>query len=96
MDDITILAAPEIEPTVTQETAWERERRAFFRLLPSLLKTHPGQYVAVHDGTVVASGNDRINEALDAYQRVGYVPLYVRLVGESPRRIVGLPSPRVH
>lgn len=28
---------------------FERERRAFFRLLPALLGTHRGQYVAVHD-----------------------------------------------
>ena len=56
MNDVTILPAPEIEPPATRETAWERERRAFFQLLPSLLKTNSGQYVAVHDGTVVATG----------------------------------------
>ena len=95
MNDVTILPAPEIEPLVTRETAWERERRAFFQLLPSLLKTNPGQYVAVHDGTVVASGSDRINVALDAYRQLGYVPLSVGFIGEAPRRSVRLPSPRV-
>jgi hypothetical protein len=95
MNDVTILPAPEIEPAVTPETAWERERQAFFQLLPSLLKSHPGQYVAVHDRTVIADGSDRISVALHAYEQVGYVPLYVGLVGEASRRRVRLPSPRV-
>ena len=30
-------------------TKYERERSAFYRLLPSLLATHFGQYVAIHD-----------------------------------------------
>jgi|SRR3954452_3023602 len=92
MSDVTILPAPEIEPPATRENAWERERRAFFELLPSLLKTNPGQYVAVHDGTVVATGGDRISVTLDAYRQLGYVPLYVGFVGDAPRRSVRLPS----
>ena len=95
MDSVTILPAPEIGATMAQQSPWERERGAFFQLLPSLLETHPGRYVAVHDGAVIASGSDRISVALDAYQRVGYVPLYVGFVGEAPRRWVRLPSPRV-
>jgi len=95
MNSVTILPAPRIESPVTEETPWERERRAFDRLLPSLLGTHPGQYVAVHDGTIIASGSDRITVALQGYQRVGYVPLYVGLVSETPSRKVRLPSPRV-
>jgi hypothetical protein len=52
--------------------------------------------VAVHNGTIVASGSDRISVALEAHQRVGYVPLYVGLVSDGPRsRRVRLPSPRV-
>ena len=37
----------------------ERERRAFNRLLPQLLTTHRGLYVAIHDEQVVDSGPDR-------------------------------------
>jgi hypothetical protein len=95
MNDVTILPAPEIQPAVAEESPWERERRAFFRLLPSLLETHPGQYVAVHRGTVIIGGGDRIGVTLDAYRRIGYVPLYVGFVGETPRRRVRLLSPRV-
>jgi len=95
MNNVTILPAPRIEQAVTEESPWERERRAFDRLLPSLLETHPGQYVAIHSGSIIASGSDRITVALQGYQRVGYVPLYVGLVSEAPRRKVRLPSPRV-
>jgi len=95
MNSATILPAPSIESAVTEESPWERERRAFDRLLPALLRTHPGQYVAIHDGTIIASGSDRITVALQGYQRVGYVPLYVGFVSEAPSRKVRLPSPRV-
>jgi hypothetical protein len=95
MHDVIILPAPEIKPAENSERAWERERHAYFQLLPSLLSTHSGQYVAVHGGMVVASGSDRIGVALDAYRQVGYVPLYVGRVGEEPRRRVRIPSPRV-
>jgi hypothetical protein len=95
MDSATILPAPRIDSAAADGGPWERERRAFDRLLPSLLGTHPGQYVAVHNGTIIASGSDRIAVALQGYQRVGYVPLYVGLVSEAPSRKVRLPSPRV-
>jgi hypothetical protein len=96
MERVTLLPAPEIVTGSIEETDWERERRGFQRLLPSLLATYPGQYVAVRDGAVVASGTDRITVALEAYRQVGYVPLYVGLVVEdSPKRTVRLPSPRV-
>src|SRR5262249_22792908 len=39
---------------------WEREYRAFLRLLPELLKTHRGKYVAVHEEQVVDSGDDEV------------------------------------
>jgi hypothetical protein len=95
MDSTTVLPAPEIQPGVNEESAWERDRQAFERLLPALLETHRGQYVAVQDGKVITSGSDRITVALDAYRRVGYVPLYVGLASDARRRKVRLPSPRV-
>src|SRR5208337_231551 len=56
----------------------------------------PGQYVAVHEGKVIASGRDRVEVAVEAYERVGYVSLFVGMVAEAlPRRRVRVPSPRV-
>ena len=96
MSSLSILPAPNIETGNAPESPWERERRAFHQLLPSLLVTHPGQYVAVHEGKVIASGRDRVEVAMEAYKRVGYVPLFVGMVAEAlPRRIVRVPSPRV-
>jgi hypothetical protein len=95
MDSVTILPAPEIQPELMPESRWERERRAFVQLFPSLQETHQGRYVAVHDGNVIACGNERIAVAIDAYRLAGYVPLYVGFVGEAPKRRVRLPSPRV-
>lgn len=61
-----------------------REREAFYRLLPELLKTHRGQYVAIHEGEVIESGPDLMEVVTRAYTRVGYVPLYADLVAEHP------------
>ena len=63
---------------------FERERRAFHRLLPQLLNTHRGEYVAIHDERVVDRGAVRLEVALRVLQRIGNVPIYVGLVSEEP------------
>ena len=67
-------------------TKFERERAAFHRLLPQLLTTHRGQYVAIHDERVVASGEDQMEVAVRVLKQVGSVPIYVHRVadGEEP------------
>src|SRR5271157_582666 len=96
MSNLVILPAPNIETGNAPGSPWERERRAFHQLLPSLQVTHPGHYVAVHEGKVIASGRDRVEVAMEAYERVGYVSLFVGMVAEAlPRRRVRVPSPRV-
>jgi hypothetical protein len=77
------------------EDKWHREYRAFLRLLPELLNTHRGKYVAVHEGQVVGGGDEKIPVAMEAYARYGYVPIYVGLVTDEPRRIERIPTPRV-
>lgn len=68
-------------------TKLERERSAFLRLLPNLLSTHRGQYVAVHDEQVVDSGGSRLDVASRVWQRIGYVDIYVGLVSDDPEPI---------
>ena len=88
------LPAPKIEPFPAAEDKWERERRAFNRLRPSLLRSHLGKYVAIHQCKVVDSGNDQIAVALRVYKRFGYVPIYVgQVLAELPSP-VRMPSPR--
>jgi hypothetical protein len=91
-----IIDAPNIEsPGSAQDPRWRREYEAFMRLLPELLKTHAGKYVAVHNAAIVAVGDTFRDAAVAAYQRVGYVPLHVGLVSKTPRQPVRVPSPRV-
>jgi hypothetical protein len=75
---------------------FERERAAFFRLLPELLKSHPGKVVAIHDEQVIAVGDERRPVIDEARRIAGDVDLYVESVlTEWPverigtRRVVG-------
>jgi hypothetical protein len=62
----------------------EREHQAFLRLLPQLLGTHQGKYVAVHEGQVIDSDADDIALVLRVHARIGYVPIRVGRVTEQP------------
>jgi len=73
---------------------WNRERISFHSMLPELLKTHKGRFVAIRNGQVVGVGDDFISVATDVYARLGRVPAYIDLVAEQPR-VVRIPSFRV-
>jgi hypothetical protein len=73
---------------------WRSEQAAFRRLLPELLKTYEGQYVAIHEGKVVEHGGDILDVADRAYSRWGYVPIYVDLVSSVPPPVWRIPSVR--
>ncbi len=92
---MTTLPAPDLSLKEATHAAWEEEQRAFLRLLPTLLATHRGRYIAVHHGCVIAEGPEQVEVAKQAYARAGYVPIYVGLVTEEPPRPVRLPSPRL-
>ena len=89
MSDAIIHDAPDLSAVLTPNDPWRLNQRAFMAMLPSLLATHRGQYVAVHDGHVVASGDALVDVALEAYRRVGYLPVYVDLVTDRPRPRAG-------
>jgi len=74
--------------------AFEQERQAFERLKPELLRTHRGQWVAIHQGEVVEAGQDRSQVLDSVYDRFGYVPVYVQQVEERPR-VYKLPHRKV-
>ncbi len=74
---------------------WRREQQAFRRLLPVLLQSHRDQYVAIHDGQVVGSGDDKLAVARHAYSRFGYIPIFVSRVTNEPLAPVRVPTPRL-
>jgi hypothetical protein len=93
MNSLEILPAPTIPPPA--EDKWRQEQNAFRRLLPELLPTHRGQFVAIHEGQVVESGPDKLAVAGKAYARFGYIPIFVSLVTDQPQPLSRIPSPRL-
>lgn len=63
---------------------YHREWAAFRRLLPTLMQTHSGQYVAIHDEQVIAFGGDRLQVVNEALAKVGNESIHVGLVGPEP------------
>ena len=75
------------------EAAFTAEAAAFDRLKPSLLEQFEGQYVAVYQGKVVASGHNRFELLRQVHQKFGPVPCYIDLVkADSSIRKVRIPS----
>jgi hypothetical protein len=95
MKDVQTMPPPVLQTEPIAPSDWEAERRAFLRLLPTLLPTHQGQYVAVYHRGVIAAGADQVEVAKLAYSQAGYVPVYVGLVTEALAQPVRLPSPRL-
>jgi Family of unknown function (DUF5678) len=94
MSDTEIMPAPEFSSLRVPSSKWRDEFNAFQRLLPSLLATHAGKYVAIHNGQVVDTGDDQAEVAMRAYAKFGYVPMHVGLVTIEPRPIMRISSPR--
>ena len=95
MSEHVTFPAVALDMPVPPRDKWEREYRAFLRILPELLKTLPGKYVAVHEERVVGSGADKVDVALKAYAEYGYVPIYVGLVAARPLPPERIPGFRV-
>ena len=74
MSQSETLPAPILDSPPLAADKWQRERLAFLCLLPELMRTPFKQYIAVHEGRVVASGTELAEAALEAYSRHGYVP----------------------
>jgi hypothetical protein len=87
MSEPITLPAQVVEIPSRPLTKWEREYQAFRQLLPQLLGTHRGRYVAIHEGQVVDSGEDKVALALRVLAEVGNVAIHVGLVTEEPEPI---------
>jgi hypothetical protein len=80
------LQVPVIE-LPSPQNKWEREYQAFRQLLPQLLRTHRGKYVAVHEEQVIDSGDEKLALALRVLGRVGNVAIHVGLVTEDAEAV---------
>jgi hypothetical protein len=80
--------------SVGDNPTFERERAAFRRLLPELLRTHRGEWVAIVDGQPVQFGPDFSSVIVPVRQRFGQRPVYVHEISEEPR-LYTISSPRV-
>jgi Tfp pilus assembly protein PilP len=83
-EPIETFPAPElVEPPPANK--WEREYRAFRDMLPELLKTHRGLYVAIHEGRVEDTDRDELALMERVVKKLGNVSIHVGLVDESER-----------
>jgi hypothetical protein len=71
--------------------AWYGEKAAFQRMLPELLTTHRGKWVAVRKGTVVDSDENPGELMWRVEQKFGDESVYIDEVLEKPR-VYRIPS----
>ena len=74
---------------------WEREYRAFLQLLPQLLVTERGKYVAIHEERVIDSDADEMALIARVLARIGNVDIHVGLVGDQPEPVYRSGGPRM-
>jgi hypothetical protein len=87
MNAIVTLPSPVVESLIPKLNKWDREHAAFVRMLPQLLATHRGRFVAVHEETVVDSGDDKIELALRVLGKIGNCDIFVGRVTDEPAPI---------
>ena len=75
-------------------TAFERERAAFHRILPELLNSHRGEWVAIVEEQAVEFGPDFSSVIRRVRERFGQRPVYVQEILEKPR-VYKIESPLV-
>ncbi len=74
------------------EAALAKERQAFERQRPDLLRQFKGQFVGLYGGRIVGHGlNDEVL-AGQLYAELGEVPFYIARVEETPF-VYEMPSP---
>jgi hypothetical protein len=84
VSEASTLSPPSVESQSLSSSKWEREYAAFRKMLPKLLATHRGQYVAIHNGQIVGSGPVKLAVALDTLAKIGNEDIHVGFVSEAP------------
>jgi len=82
-DQVQVFEAPLLTIPKIMDDPWLRDQRAFFLMLPELLKTHRGKWVAVYNEQVVEIGDTRRNVLLRFRDRFPHAEVYIQLVDEE-------------
>lgn len=85
----------DLESKSSQLDLFQQQAAAFQRMKPELLELYAGQYVAVRQGEVVASGKDKLDVSRQVRAQYGPGGYYVALVTVDEPRTVRMLSPRV-
>lgn len=80
MSATSALPPPVVDLPAPPRTKWEREYAAFQQMLPRLLMTHRGKYVAFHEGQIVDTGDDKLELAMRVLAKVGNGAIHIGLV----------------
>ena len=75
-------------------SAFQKEKQAFEKLKPELMKKYRGKYVVIKDEKAEIFDDNKTKIAEKAYKKFGYVPIYIGLLEEEPET-VHFPTPRV-
>ena len=73
----------------------EQEAKAYRRLHPELLRTMPGQFVAVHNGQVVDHDSDQMAVFRRVEEAYGGQPVLIRQVRLEIEQTIEVLSPRL-
>lgn len=95
IDGVSILAQQKASTSAQSEQLsqdFEAEIAHFERLRPQLLQQHPGRFVAIYQGEVVAVGDDKMDVLATAEEALGNTPFCVTQVTENGPRRVRIPS----
>lgn len=91
-----LMALKAVAPSVSSsdDPIFERNRAAFQRQLPDLLKTHRGKWVAIVNEKVAVIGDSSAWVIEEVIRKLGNVRVYVQEVLET-RRVYRISGPRV-
>lgn len=92
-DEVQVFEAPQLPIPKVEDDPWLRGQRAFFLMLPELLKTLRGKWVAVHNGEVVEVGDSVRSVLLRVRERFPRTEMYIQHVDEN-LPVVKMRSPR--
>lgn len=77
-----------------EEAVIAREHQAFQQMQPALLQEYAGRVVAIHQGEVIAVGDERMEVWQRARQQTNGAPIYVQTV-DYPTKVYKMPHRKV-